>query len=361
MNPWLYLVFMVFATVYFGIWRNYKRLQILVLSHYLLVAIGIIFWIFTRMKLSIYYYILGNYILLAYTFFVLGVLIVAGFRYNKTKASFFLLAVAVLFVSGIVFALCDAGIIRMEWLPTNPLLLGSVIEFAIFSVALIFEVRTINETKNALLLERTGQQRKLLKAYVEGAEKERLRLSQELHDNVGSRLALLKHRISQFSPDDSKLIGDVGDLYKEVQSMSHELSPGDFHVIRFEEFIQIYLQKYKQTTHIDVKLIVEDLPRLNAATSGQLFRVLQEAAQNVQKHSQAKIFEVQLINHEDELVMTLDDDGIGFDASTQKDTDMRGISNMKTRIESLGGTLEISSEPNAGTHILISLPLIKDR
>ncbi|NJK87312.1 MAG: hypothetical protein HC906_16345 [Bacteroidales bacterium] len=67
--------------------------------------------------------------------------------------------------------------------------------------------------------------------------------------------------------------------------------------------------------------------------------------------------EVQLVGHKDELVVTIDDDGVGFDPSKNTAIDSKGIFNMKLRVELLGGSFEISSAANIGTHIIVSVPL----
>ncbi|NJK87311.1 MAG: hypothetical protein HC906_16340, partial [Bacteroidales bacterium] len=157
--------------------------------------------------------------------------------------------------------------------------LGSVVEFGIFSIALVVEVRNINETKNRLLAANAEQQKKILDAYVEGAEKERTRLSGELHDNIGSRLALLKNQIAVRVESEDEIISDIGELYKNVRSLSHELSPGNFNVIRFEEYLPIYLEKIENTSRIKTKFIYRNVPLLNTNIYSQLFRIIQEAVQ----------------------------------------------------------------------------------
>lgn len=359
-NPILWSV-IVFASSYFKIKENNIKVYRLVQGLYVLLTVGVLFWLITQASYPIHYYILANYIQIACTIVLLVVFMVTGFSYNKIKASFFTLAIGGLSFSGVLLALADADVLPMEWFLTNPLLLGSVFEFCIFSISLVYEVRTINETKNKLVSEKAAQQEKLLKAYVEGAEKERTRLAGELHDNIGSRLALLKNKLGNIMPEDKELLDDLGGLYKNVRSMSHELSPGDFNVIGFEEYLQIYLQKFKNTTGIDVKLYLNNIPRLNTNISVQLFRIVQEATQNVQKHARAKTVEVQIVGYERELVMTLDDDGRGFELNDKIKTISKGIANMRTRVESLGGKFDISSIPDKGAHILVNIPLTNNQ
>ena len=90
-------------------------------------------------------------------------------------------------------------------------------------------------------------------------------------------------------------------------------------------------------------------------TGLQLYRVLQEALQNINKHAKTKDVEVQIFTHENELVMTIEDDGDGFDMENKKVG--LGIKNMRMRTEQAGGEFSISSAVGDGTSIMITVPL----
>jgi signal transduction histidine kinase len=87
----------------------------------------------------------------------------------------------------------------------------------------------------------------------------------------------------------------------------------------------------------------------------QLLRILQEAVQNTLKHANAGRVDIQLFHHEGELVMTIEDDGLGFDPQTTERG--AGLRNMRLRAEKLGGELEVSSAPDRGTSVMVSVPV----
>ncbi|MDI6402888.1 ATP-binding protein, partial [Balneolaceae bacterium ANBcel3] len=88
----------------------------------------------------------------------------------------------------------------------------------------------------------------------------------------------------------------------------------------------------------------------------QIFRITQEGIQNIEKHSQARKAEVQLICHCDQLVLTIDDDGKGFDATAASPNGI-GLENIKKRVTYMKGEVMISSVPGSGTEMMVIIPL----
>lgn len=356
MIPLLLFVFTNFSSNYFDLKKNQPDLIKEIRVYYASLAALLIFWILSRARLDIYYYILINYLFIATTFVFLGIMSIKGYKMNRRKTLFYSGAVLVLFIGAILFALSDAGYIPMEWFPTNPLLMSSVIEFGIFTAALIYEVYVINKTKNDLLVANTEYQKRMLRAYVQGAEKERSRLSGELHDNIGSRLALLKNRLLNSNVINNDLQAELDSIYQNVRVLSHDLAPESLMIAGFKEYIDNYLNRFSISTGIEVKFIPNDLPpELDEQLSIQLFRIIQEAAHNAQKHSEASVWEVQVMINDNELVLTIDDNGKGFDMQNIH-SESKGISNMETRVKSLGGIFEISSDIDKGCHIVVTVP-----
>ncbi|MCU4164629.1 sensor histidine kinase [Carboxylicivirga caseinilyticus] len=351
--------FVHFGATYFKIPEKHPTLFKLIKVYYWSILLYLLFWVISGAQLTMHYYLLANYTFVFLTFSIQISIVVLGIKYQRIKAYFFMSAVFVLLVGAILFALSYAGHIPYEWFPTNPLLIGSVIEFGIFSIALLYEVHQINKTKNDLLIANAEHQKNLLAAYVEGTEKERARLSAELHDNVGSRLALLKHKINK-AADNSEVTDDLDSLYKNVRSMSHELSPHEFEIINLHEYLQNYLDDFEKSTSVKVIPYFKDLHQnLNPEITHQVFRIIQEALLNIQKHADASCIEIQLITHDNELILTIDDNGKGFDPYAVNSNKSNGLFNMKTRVQALDGTFEISSQPNKGTHILVAIPFKK--
>jgi signal transduction histidine kinase len=108
------------------------------------------------------------------------------------------------------------------------------------------------------------------------------------------------------------------------------------------------------TVKLDVQLF--DVPdELPEATVMNLFRITQEAINNTIKHSKARQADIQLFGYEKEIVLSYEDDGQGFDPGTL--TKGIGLKNLKARVESLHGTLELTSTPGDGMQMIVSIPL----
>lgn len=348
--------FSFFTASYFNLKKLKPQLYKWVKIHGLACALVAGVWLVTLAKLPMKRYIQMNYVMIV-TFFVLIVFIIR-WAYKEAPKKFLLYALAFLSImaGGTIMAFTDAGVIPQEFFPTNTLLMGSVFEFGIFTIALVFEVKSINETKNKLLVQSAEQRQKLLTAFVEGAEKERTRLSGELHDNIGSRMALLKNRLLNKLPEDQELHYEVKELYANVRSMSHELSPGDFKVLGLQQYLEMYLAQFQKATGVNTKLILHELPKLDTNLASQIFRIIQESVQNVQKHANASQLEIQIVQHDDELVLTIEDNGVGFDIHQNDQFASKGLSNIESRVHSLKGILELSSRVGHGTQIMVRLP-----
>lgn len=102
-----------------------------------------------------------------------------------------------------------------------------------------------------------------------------------------------------------------------------------------------------------------DFPEnLDSEIKAELVRIVQEALNNIIKHARAKHTDIQLFKHDNELVITIEDDGQGF--NEQQLPGGIGLANMRARAESLDGKLEISSKPGEGTSLLITIPYSAD-
>ena len=95
--------------------------------------------------------------------------------------------------------------------------------------------------------------------------------------------------------------------------------------------------------------------RINGGLKMNLYRIIQEAIQNINKYSKAKHVDIEFKNEDDQLTLSIKDNGIGFDAETKKIG--IGLKNMKARVDKLKAKLSIESENGKGTLITIKVPL----
>ncbi|WP_341836672.1 ATP-binding protein [Chitinophaga pollutisoli] len=194
----------------------------------------------------------------------------------------------------------------------------------------------------------------LLLAQLSGEEKERARTAQDLHDGVGSILSAAKihmHSVKGSDPEASaRVVSLIEDAAREVRNISHSLDPE----ILLEEGLEYALRAFlAKISHPGLSInlyTVGDLPRLTSDQELLIYRIIQEAMNNVIRHAAATEAIVQLGYDAGILTLTVEDNGKGFDPATVPAKGI-GLGNMVTRINLLKGHYEISSRPGEGTSI----------
>jgi signal transduction histidine kinase len=122
--------------------------------------------------------------------------------------------------------------------------------------------------------------------------------------------------------------------------------------------ISDFVQKLSSTNtiHADLEIVGME-ERLNPTLETVLFRVFQELITNIIRHAKARQLSIQLIRHEQELVLVIEDDGVGFDSSQSKNSEGVGLKNIRSRVEYFKGQVHIDSTPDKGTTITVEIPV----
>lgn len=211
------------------------------------------------------------------------------------------------------------------------------------------------------------------------ALEERERLAREIHDNLAQALSVLKLQAS-YAEDllrngqYEQLETYLGEL-KRTATEAHDDARDAIFSLRQraaspEEFlasIRAHLDRYHRLYGLNVELVVQDetLIDLTPAAVVQLTRIIQEALANVRKHARANSVRVRMERFDDQYCITVVDDGRGFDSGELARRDRgaggMGLQIMRERAESLGGTLEIDSEPGKGTRVIVGISLAGTR
>lgn len=200
---------------------------------------------------------------------------------------------------------------------------------------------------------------------IEGQEKERQRLAENLHDNLGGTLAALKlnlqnlqqnkHNNSILEKSINNSLSLIDDAYQNVRNMAYEKSNG---VVASQGLLPA-IQKFTSNISAEkLKINVEHYGlqnRLDNSLEIRIFRIIQELIANIIKHAKATEATISLTNHNSTLNIIVEDNGKGFTKNSKFSG--VGIATIEKRIENLGGTLEIDSYPNKGSSIIINLPL----
>jgi signal transduction histidine kinase len=207
-------------------------------------------------------------------------------------------------------------------------------------------------------------------------DRERQKLSSDLHDEVGADLIVLKlyvemiamelanGSVAPLAPKLQEALALVAHAIESVRRLTLDIGPAFLDSVGFLPALRSFVRQFSQRTRIKVDLEERDAPAsVPASHATALYRVLRGALSNVAKHSKARHVKVTLGNGGPAFVMVIEDDGQGFDARAQSPDRSFGLTAMRARIRGLHGRLSIESRstgPNgekSGTRIEVRLPL----
>ncbi|MCK4944543.1 MAG: PAS domain S-box protein [Candidatus Aminicenantes bacterium] len=237
--------------------------------------------------------------------------------------------------------------------------------------------RDITERKRAekALLESQKRLRFLSAQIMDAQEKERSRLSKELHDQFGHDLALLKFKTrsiknqllkpsSLLKKDFEEVMDYIDQIIENVRGFARDLRPAILEDLGLSASLRWQVENFSKQKSVKISLDVDDID-LNFSHGAQihLYRIFLEALTNVFKHSQAKNVSLSLRKEKNRVVFFIDDDGKGIDTNKVIDGELSenglGIAIMRERAQLLGGTLEIISQPEKGFKLKFIFPLEK--
>lgn len=210
------------------------------------------------------------------------------------------------------------------------------------------------------------QELRSIDVLIEGQEKERQRLAENLHDNLGGTLAALKLNLQNLEQHQSdpnivnKSINNslnlINDAYQSVRTMAHEKSSG---VVASQGLLPAIQNFTNNISSEKLKIEIDHfglINRLENSLEIKIFRIIQELITNIIKHANATEANISLTNHNSILNIIVEDNGRGFKQNFSKSKGV-GITTIEKRIENLGGSLEIDSHPERGSSIIINLPI----
>jgi len=196
--------------------------------------------------------------------------------------------------------------------------------------------------------------------------KERNRISEELHDGVLGKLFGTRMNLGFLVIEGDKetlkqhqlYIDELQTIEKEIRDVSHELSDNfDSSQINFLIIINEVLETNSKLGGFKFELNPDesiDWLQVNQIIKINLYRILQEALQNIIKHAQAKNVSISFDIDKSKLIMKIKDDGIGFDKKQKRKG--IGMKNMTSRIKKLKGVFRVLSDPTKGTLLTIKIP-----
>jgi PAS domain S-box-containing protein len=197
-------------------------------------------------------------------------------------------------------------------------------------------------------------------------ERERRRIATQIHDHIGQTLAITKIRLGALKdvcgPAHDGPIDEIRALVDRTiqytKSLTFELSPPILYELGFEATIEWLAEQMQQQHYILFSCDTDAAPKpLTREMSILLFQVVRELYLNIVKHSQAHQALTHIRREGAQLVITVEDDGIGMDTAANGGRRSYGFFSIRERLQYLGGSLEIQSTPGKGTRITVRTPL----
>ncbi|MFC0262511.1 sensor histidine kinase [Fontibacter flavus] len=212
------------------------------------------------------------------------------------------------------------------------------------------------QNKQRLAAVQAEFEKTILNAEKEIQENTLSHVGRELHDNIGQLLSLAKMNLSSSKPEKvSEGKSMMNQIIKEVRALSKTLNLDWVETISLREFIEKELEKLQSAefcqTHFNLKGKEFTLDKDRKLI---LIRILQECLNNAIKHAQPENITISMDFQDDQLEIRIKDDGKGFD--TSQESSGSGMFNLKNRIATIGGNIQVQSIIGKGTDIKLSLP-----
>jgi signal transduction histidine kinase len=205
--------------------------------------------------------------------------------------------------------------------------------------------------------------RNTINAYIEGQEKERVKLTERINEGIGQDVKMLGEQIKQSVQiiknteikNKLKLISDeVESIHNEIDKITTDFVPSEYFNKSFYDSVKSIFGPLS-TKNIQIKYhLANPAPFINDFSKVNICRILQEIVGNINKHSEATTVQVK-IYYNTNLIIQIFDDGVGFVMEETKGG--IGLINIQSRVKGMNGEIEIESNKGKGTHILFKIPL----
>lgn len=244
-----------------------------------------------------------------------------------------------------------------------------LIAWAVFRYSVGLEDRLVAQRARE---EATAADLQRLSAHVvKVQEEERRRIARELHDEIGQALSAVNLELAAADQRltrgqvEHDLLGEARALtdgaIRSVRNLSQLLHPSVLDDLGLGAALRSFLTAFGHRSGLDVALRDEARPgRLSPDAERAVYRMVQEATTNTARHAAARKVDIRIVESAGALLVTVDDDGVGFDATrVQRPGGQHGLGllGIRERLSQLGGTLRIESAPGRGTRLTAHIPL----
>jgi signal transduction histidine kinase len=201
---------------------------------------------------------------------------------------------------------------------------------------------------------------------IHAREQERRRIARELHDGIAQDLTVVAVALKTLANDKNspdihgclaELSTQLAAVGSELHRVSRNLHPATLDLLGLEAAIRAFCADLTSTHHVRVQLLIQNVPRpLTQDIELCVYRITQEALNNVVRHSGAATATVTLEGMQDQIVLTVNDTGVGFDPHVSGVRPSLGLRSMRERVELVDGQFLIRSAKCEGTRIEVRVP-----
>ena len=234
------------------------------------------------------------------------------------------------------------------------------------------EVEKASRESERILRKNENDLRKLAGKLINAQEEERSRFARELHDDLAQRLAVFAMDVGKLEQQSMDAPAPVQEQIREmktnivkisqdVHNLSRQLHPSILDDLGLIKAVEAECRNVSRREGIEIVFNHENIPMvIPKDISLSLYRIIQEGLSNISKHACAERITVSLKGIDHDILLSVQDDGIGFDPAEVRKQPGLGFSSMRERARLIHGELSIKSQPKRGTTITVRVPLMRE-
>jgi signal transduction histidine kinase len=346
----------LFAFSFFELHKNQIRLGKLLLSAIgtiiLLVILWLIFPNFYRSNGVVFQ--LMYYTFLVLTFVLVWVITIRSIKSKGINGKLFAFGYGFFTVISVLYFLIDAGKLSLIFTKYPPMLYSSLVEIIVLNIIVGYKIWTIQNEKRSLITTVFRLQNELVESIESARLVERKEISKWIHDKVGSRISFMKLALSskQANFSNTELKDHISKLSLEIRELNAKVDDD----ISLKKWCENYFEELNSLGFTKFNILEFDDVELEERKSSNLKLIIQELCNNVLKHAHASNAELQIIEHENYLSFSFEDDGTGMVKPLWQTKKNGGFASLKDRLNGINAEYEFSSQSLKGMTLIAEIP-----
>jgi signal transduction histidine kinase len=235
-----------------------------------------------------------------------------------------------------------------------------ITSFVLGTILVFFTISIVRQQRRNMKLQRLN-----ILAEINAIDKERTRMAQDLHDELGPALTVIKFEVDSaeaVSEEDRELLRkasrQLDEAVNKVREIARNMIPSSLVRKGLQAALQEIVQQTNDHTSLHVSFSYDVSQPINQDLSINIYRMMQEVIQNAVKYSNAELLLIKIRSEERKLIIFCEDNGVGFDyEEKQAQAEGLGLRNLKSRVDLVRGNLQVASQKNKGTQYIFELPL----